>query len=273
MSKLKQKVDEAAKYVGTKCDLVPRYAIVLGTGLDGFASQIDIKARIPYREIPHFPHTTLEHHSGNLILGHVEGRPVVVMEGRLHYYEGHSMEEITLPVRVMRALGAEVLMITTAAGAMNPMHDKGDVMIVEDHINLMGVNPLIGANDDELGPRYPDMCEPYSRELITLAGKIAIEENVRAHRGIYVAVAGPNLETRAEYRFLRTIGADAVGMSTVPEVLVGVHGGMKILAFVVLTDMCLPDALRPANIEEIVKTAREVEPKLTRVVKRVIAEY
>ena len=273
MSELKNNIQKAVDFIRTKCDITPKFAVVLGTGLDGFATQVDVKVKIPYERIPNFSQTTLEHHTGNFILGTVGNVPVVVMEGRHHCYEGCSMREITMPIRVMRALGAENMIVISASGGMNPLFRVGDIMIIEDHINLIPDNPLIGPNDDTLGPRYPDMCEPYNAEMIALAEKIALEEGVRAPRGVYVAVAGPNLETRAEYRYLRGIGADAVGMSTVPEVIVGVHGGMKILAFTVLTDSCLPDALKPANIEDIIRVANEAEPKLTTLVKRIITEY
>ena len=273
MSELQDKIQKAVDFIRAKTDIKPKFAVVLGTGLDGFATQVDVKATIPYEEIPNFPRTTTAHHTGNLILGAIGGVPVVVMEGRHHYYEGYSMQEITMPIRVMRALGAENMIIVSAAGGMNPLFKLGDVMIIDDHISLMPDNPLIGVNDDTLGPRYPDMSAPYSEPMMVLAEKIALETGVRAPRGVYVGVTGPNLETRAEYRFLRAIGADAVGMSTVPEVIVGVHGDMNILAFAVLTDLCLPDALKPANIEEIVRVANEAEPKLTALVKRVITEY
>ncbi len=273
MSDLKRKIDEAAAFIKSKCGLVPRFAVVLGTGLDGFASQVDIREKISYEDIPNFPRTTLDHHSGNLILGTVGGVEVVVMEGRPHAYEGYSMEDITMPIRAMRALGAEKMIIVSAAGGLNPLHKVGDAMIIDDHINLMGLCPLVGPNDDDLGIRFPDMCEPYSRKMMELAEKIALEEGVRTPRGVYVGVTGPNLETRAEYRFLRIIGADAVGMSTVPEVIVGVHGGMEILAFAVLTDSCLPDALKPADIEAIISVAKKTEPQLTKIVCRVIKEY
>jgi purine-nucleoside phosphorylase len=193
------------------------------------------------------------------------------MEGRFHFYEGYSYAQITFPVRVMRALGAELLIVSNACGGMNPQYAQGDIMVIEDHINLMNGNPLIGVNDDRLGPRFPDMCAPYDRKLIDRALSIARKENFMAHKGVYVAVTGPNLETRAEYRFLRMIGADVVGMSTVPEVLVAVHSGMRVLGLSIVTDMCLPDALKPANIQEILATAAEAEPKLRKIVLGVVA--
>ncbi len=272
MSELKEKIDAAAQYIRQRSKIAPEFGIILGTGLNALAGQIEAAAEIPYADIPNFPAPTIEHHTGVLHTGTIKGRPIVAMEGRFHYYEGHSLEDITLPVRVMRALGAGILIISASGGGMNPNYDIGDILIIEDHINLMGVNPLIGPNDESLGPRYPDMCEPDDRELIALAEKVSMEENIRAHRGVYVAVAGPNLETRAEYRVLRMMGADVVGMSTVPEVLVAVHAGFRVLGLVAITDRCLPDALKPVRIEEIIRIANEAEPKLTGIVARVIAE-
>lgn len=266
-----EKINQAADAVRKKAPQKPQIAIILGTGLGGLAEEIEERKSIPYSEIPHFLSPTVATHAGRLVLGKISGKDVVAMEGRIHYYEGFSMEEVTFPTRVMRALGAGVLIVSTATGGMNPQYDRGDIVIIEDHINLMGVNPLIGPNDERLGPRYPDMCEPYDKSLIQLAQKIALEQGVKAHKGVYVAVAGPNLETRAEYRFLREIGADVVGMSTVPEVLVAVHGGLRTLGLAVVTDLCLPDALQPANIEEIIAVAEQAEPKLTSLVKEVIA--
>ncbi|MGA2258326.1 MAG: purine-nucleoside phosphorylase, partial [Thermoguttaceae bacterium] len=208
---------------------------------------------------------------GQLVCGHLDGAAVLAMEGRFKFYEGYSYAQITFPVRVMRALGAELLIVSNACGGMNPQYAQGDIMVIEDHINLMNGNPLIGVNDDRLGPRFPDMCAPYDRKLIDRALSIARKENFMAHKGVYVAVTGPNLETRAEYRFLRMIGADVVGMSTVPEVLVAVHSGMRVLGLSIVTDMCLPDALKPANIQEILATAAEAEPKLRKIVLGVVA--
>lgn len=272
MGELKEVVDKAADAVRPRIKAEPRVGIILGTGLGALAGEIEAAAEIPYEDIPGFPRTTLKAHAGRLIAGTLEGVNVITMDGRFHYYEGYSLREVTLPVRVIRALGAEALIVSNAAGGMNPQHKKGDILVIEDHINLMGVNPLIGPNDDSLGPRFPDMCRPYDRELIELASRIALDENLRAHTGVYVGVTGPNLETRAEYRFLRLIGADVVGMSTVPEVVVAVHSGLRVLGLSVITDECLPDALRPANIEEIIAVANEAEPKLTRLVKRVVRE-
>ena len=200
------------------------------------------------------------------------GLPVMAMEGRLHMYEGYPLKQITLPVRVMNELGAKLLVVSNACGGLNPYYKSGDIMLIEDQINLLGDNPLIGINDDRLGPRFPDMSEPYSHELVNRALAVARREDIVAHKGVFVAVAGPNLETRAEYRFLRTIGADVVGMSTVPEVIVAVHAGMRVVGFSVVTDMCLPDALKPADPHEIVKIANQAEPKLSKLLMGVLAE-
>lgn len=272
MNELRQKIQEACTLLKTKTKIQPEIGIILGTGLGALAKEIDAEAFVPYQEIPHFPLSTVESHAGRLIFGKLgeNKKNVMVMQGRFHYYEGYSMQQITFPVRVMKALGCHTLLVSNACGGMNPLYTPGDLMIMTDHINLLGDNPLIGPNDDELGPRFPDMSEPYTKSLIALAEQIAIEEKIRAQRGVYVAVAGPNLETRAEYRFLRSIGADVVGMSTVPEVVVAVHSSMKVLGISVVTDACLPDALEPVNIAKILKTAAEAEPKLTLLMKRVV---
>ena len=269
---LREKVQAAADAIRKVDPRKPAVGIILGTGLGALAKEIENRKEISYADIPHFPMTSVTSHAGQAVVGTIEGRTVVAMEGRFHFYEGYTLEEVTLPVRVMKELGAETLIVSNACGGMNPGYKKGDLMIIDDHINLMGINPLIGENDDELGPRFPDMCEPYSRELINLAVRIAKEENIRAHTGVYVAVTGPNLETRAEYRFLRIIGSDVVGMSTVPEVIVAVHAGLKVLGISCVTDLCFPDTLKPADIREIIKVATEAEPKLTKLVRRVIAE-
>ncbi len=272
MTELRTQIDEAVAAIRAHSSLAPEVAIVLGTGLGAFSQTIQAEATIPFEKIPHFPRTTLAAHAGRLLLGTVAGRHVVAMDGRFHYYEGYSMQEVTIGVRVMRALGAKLLVLSNACGSINPDHRKGDILLIDDHINLMGDNPLIGPNDDALGPRYPDMIEPYDKPFLELAARIAREEGIRAHRGVYVAVAGPNLETRAEYRFMQTIGADVVGMSTVPENLVAVHMGMKVFGIGIITDMCLPDELEPADIESIIKIANEAEPKLAKIVTRLIQE-
>jgi purine-nucleoside phosphorylase len=265
-------VDEATRAVRSRWNGHPTIGIVLGTGLGALAEEIESEANIPYPELPNFPRSTVESHRGQLVCGRLAGKSVVAMEGRFHLYEGYTPAQVTFPIRVLKELGCKILIVSNAAGGMNPLFSKGDLVVIDDHINLMGVNPLIGPNDDRLGPRFPDLIEPYDRGLQTLALKAAMEANVVAHRGVYVGVSGPNLETRAEYRFLRGIGADVVGMSTVPEVLVAVHAGMKVLGFSIVTDLCLPDALEPVKIEEILATARAAEAKLRTIVRRVISE-
>jgi purine-nucleoside phosphorylase len=265
-------IQEATRAIQAAWRGKPQVGIILGTGLGGLAEDIEADARLEYEEIPHFPHSTVESHAGRLVCGRLSGKIVMAMEGRFHFYEGYSLQQITLPVRVMRALGASVLIVSNACGGMNPQFAKGDLMLIEDHINLMGYNPLIGKNDERLGPRFPDMCRPYDPKLIALAQRIALEEKIVCHKGVVVAVPGPNLETRAEYRFLRGIGADVVGMSSVPEILVGVHAGFRNLGISVITDMCLPDALQPVALEEIVATANAAEKKLRVLVKRVVGE-
>jgi purine-nucleoside phosphorylase len=271
MLQIYQQVQEAVQFIrgqwyGTSKQNTVKYGIVLGTGLGNLAKQIETEVAIPYEKIPHFPVSTVETHAGNFVLGKLNGVPVAAMEGRFHAYEGHSLQKITFPIRVMKELGVETLFVSNACGGLNPQYRQGDIMVIEDHINLMGVNPLIGINDDRIGPRFPDMSEPYDHKLIDQALEIARKENFVAHKGVYVAVLGPNLETRAEYRFLRNIGADVVGMSTVPEVLVAVHCGMKVLGLSIVTDMALPDALKPGNVAEIIATANAAEPKLTKIV-------
>jgi purine-nucleoside phosphorylase len=270
MLDLYDKVQDAARMIQARWPGQPRIGIILGTGLGALAEDIAAEARIPYEEIPHFPRSTVESHSGRLVGGRLAGKAVVAMEGRFHYYEGYSLQQITFPVRVMKALGCQVLVASNACGGLNPQFAKGDLMVIDDHINLMGDNPLIGKNDDRLGPRFPDLCYPYDRELIALTQAVALEEKIVCHKGVYVAVPGPNLETRAEYRFLRGIGADVVGMSTVPEVLVGVHAGLRNLGLSVITDMCLPDALEPVRLEDILATAAAAEKKLRVLVRRVV---
>lgn len=269
-STLYDQIQEAAAVVRSKWSTPAKVGLILGTGLGKLAEDVQAEAILPYSEIPHCPVSTAPSHKGQLVGGRLAGKPVLTMEGRFHYYEGWSMQQITFPVRVMKALGVEILIVSNACGGLNPQYSKGDVMLIEDHINLMGDNPLIGPNDERLGVRFPDMSQPYDRELLTLARQLALEEQIPTQQGVYVAVAGPNLETRAEYRFLRTIGADVVGMSTVPEVIVGVHAGMRMLGFSIVTDMCLPDALHPVSLAEIVAVANEAEAKLRRLVRRVI---
>jgi len=268
-----EQVQEATKTVRSVWGGSPSVGLVLGTGLGALAREIEAGAVLPYPEIPHFPTSTVQGHAGQLVCGELGGHSVVAMEGRFHLYEGYTPAQVTFPIRVMKELGCRLLIVSNACGGLNPQYRKGDLMVIEDHINLLGVNPLIGPNDDRLGPRFPDMIEPYDRELQDLALEAALESNIRAHRGVYVAVTGPNLETRAEYRFLRAIGADVVGMSTIPEVLVAVHAGIKVLGFSIVTDMCLPDALQPVRIEEIIAVANEAEPKLQTIVRKALERW
>ncbi len=261
-----EKITAAATFIAGLWSLKPKVGVILGSGLGGATAAITEKVVIPYDQIPHVARSTAHGHSGQLVCGMLEGVPVVVMEGRQHAYEGYPLQQITFPVRVLQRLGAELLIVTNACGGLNPQYRSGDLMVIEDHINLIGDNPLIGINDERLGPRFPDMSAPYTPALIDDALAVARRENFVAHRGVYVAVTGPNLETRAEYRFLRTIGADVVGMSTVPEVLVAVHAGLRVLGISVITDMCLPDALEVATVEHILTTARSAEPKLRSII-------
>jgi purine-nucleoside phosphorylase len=265
---LRQRIAEALTAI--RAQAAPDVGIILGTGLGALAKGIEKDAVIPYEKIPHFARSTVAGHKGDLILGSLEGKRVVAMEGRFHAYEGYSMEQITFPVRVMRALGARTLFVSNACGGLNPSYAKGDLMLIDDHLNLMGANPLVGPNDDALGPRFPDMCRPYDPELLRLAEEVGKGEGIRLQRGVYAAMTGPCLETRAEYRYLRTIGADVIGMSTVPEVIVGVHAGFRILGVSIVTDLCLPDTLQPVKIEEIIATANEAEPRLAKLLRGVL---
>jgi len=264
-------ISEAQNYIQGKIPAQPQVGIILGTGLGGLVAEIEVQAQIPYDQIPHFPLSTVESHAGRLSYGILGGKRVLAMQGRFHYYEGYNMKQITFPVRIMGKLGIKTLLISNAAGGLNPQFHKGDLMLIDDHINLLGNNPLIGPNLDEFGPRFPDMSEPYSKRLITLAEDVALKNQIKMQKGSFIAVAGPNLETRAEYRFLRATGADAVGMSTVPEDIVAVHTGMEVLGISVITDECFPEALKPVNVEEIIATANKAEPKLTTIMKEVVA--
>ncbi|HUI30021.1 MAG TPA: purine-nucleoside phosphorylase [Candidatus Acidoferrales bacterium] len=270
MGELKRKIIESVGFINKHVKVEPTVGIILGTGLGALADEIDKKTIIDYGDIPHFPLSTVESHHGKLILGRIGGKNVVAMQGRFHFYEGYTMEQITLPVRVMKFLGAKTLIVSNAAGGLNPNFRRGDLMVIVDHINLLGQNPLIGPNDDSIGPRFPDMSEPYSKELISIAMQAALDNKIRVERGVFVAMTGPSLETRAEYRFLRQIGADAVGMSTVPEDIVAVHMGMKVCGFSVITDECFPDSLAPADVNDIIRVAKETEPKLTKLMKTVV---
>jgi purine-nucleoside phosphorylase len=260
------RVRAAAGVVRKSTRLTPEVGIILGTGLGGLADEIAVEASIPYGQIPGFPLSTVESHAGRLLLGRLGNRPVVAMQGRFHRYEGYGLGEVTFPVRVMHALGARTLVVSNACGGMNPLWNPGDLVLLSDHINLLGDNPLIGSNDERLGPRFPDMSAPYDPELRALARTVALELGITLREGVYVAVPGPNLETRAEYRMLRGMGADVVGMSTVPEVIVAGHEGMRTVGISIITDQCLPDALEPADITRIIETARRAEPALTRLI-------
>jgi len=270
MTQLRKQIEEAIEFLRTRTKSEPGIGIILGTGLGGLAKEIKPDVVVDYGDIPHFPISTVESHHGKLIFGTLAGKKVVAMQGRFHYYEGYTMQQVTFPVRAMKFLGVKTLLISNAAGGMNPQFRRGSIMIITDHINLLGDNPLIGPNDDSLGPRFPDMSEPYNRKLIGLAEEVALNLKIRTERGVFVAVPGPNLETRAEYRFLRLIGADAVGMSTVPENIVANHMSLRVLGFSIITDECFPDALQPANVQEIIAVAAETEPKLTAIMKGVV---
>jgi purine-nucleoside phosphorylase len=273
MLELHDKVCETTAKIQKCWNKRPRAGIILGTGLGGLVEELTIDEALDYRDLPHFLQSTVASHRGRLLCGTLAGVPVVVMEGRFHAYEGYDLAQITFPVRVMRALGAELLIVSNAAGGMNPHFRTGDLMVIEDHINLIGDNPLVGINDDRLGPRFPDMSAPYDLQLVARAREIARRHDIALQPGVFVAVLGPNLETRAEYRFLRMIGADAVGMSTVPEVIVAVHCGMKVVGFSVITDMCLPDALKPAHVEEIIAVANAAEPRLRTMVRETLVQW
>jgi len=264
---------ETVEYIKKKNNnFQPEIGIVLGTGLGGLVSEIEVEFSLMYSNIPNFPISTLEFHSGKLIFGTLKGKKVVAMQGRLHYYEGYSMQQITFPVRVMKALGIQYLFVSNAAGSLNPDFKKGDLMVINDHINLQPESPLRGINDNDLGPRFPDMSQPYHQGLIGNALKIAAEEGINCHQGVYVSVTGPNLETKAEYRYLRIIGGDAVGMSTVPEVIVANHMSIPVFAMSVLTDEGFPEVLLPVSLEEILATARAAEPKMTKILSQLISQ-
>jgi len=267
---LKTKIAESAEFINRKSKIKPKIAIILGTGLGRLAEDIEEKEIIPYSEIPNFPVSTVQSHSGNLVLGKLGNKEVVAMQGRFHYYEGYSLKEVTFPVRVMKKLGAAIIIISNAAGGMNRFFKRGDLMLITDHINLFGDNPLIGPNDEELGPRFPDMSEAYNYKLIELAKKVALKEKIKLQEGIYAGLTGPTLETPAEYRFLINIGADAVGMSTVPEVIVANHIGMKVLGISCITDLAIDGVIVKTSVEEILKAASDAEPIMTKLIEKVI---
>jgi purine-nucleoside phosphorylase len=270
MEDLISKIKETLLVIRNKTKDDYSVGIILGTGLGGLVKEIQVEFELDYGSLPHFPLSTVESHKGKLIFGNIGNKKVVAMQGRFHYYEGYSMQQITYPVRVMKFLGVKTLLVSNACGGMNPLYKKGDIMLMVDHINLLGDNPLIGKNEDDLGPRFPDMSEPYSYALINIAENVALENKIKVQKGVYVAVPGPNLETRAEYRFLRAVGADVVGMSTIPENIVANHMSMKVLGLSIVTDECFPDALKPANVAEIIAVAIEAEPRMTLIMKEVI---
>lgn len=266
VEEFRQKRDEAVSLLNEQIDIQPEYLLILGTGLGQLADEITIEHSISYSDIPHFPVSTVESHAGRLHFGTLGGKNVVAMQGRFHYYEGYTMQEIAFPVRVAKSLGAHTLFVSNACGGLNPQYRRGDIMLITDHINFLGDNPLIGPNDDELGPRFPDMSEPYTERLREIAENAALENAIKMHQGVYLAVSGPMLETKAEYRYMRQLGADVVGMSTVPEVIAAVHMGMDVLGISVITDECFPDALEPVNIEDVLVAAAMAEPKMTQVI-------
>ena len=262
--------NEALQHIQSVTKMKPEYMLILGTGLGQLADEMDIETEIPYDEIPHFPISTVESHAGKLLFGHLGGKEVVAMQGRFHFYEGYTMQQIVFPIRVLRENGANTLFVSNASGGLNSNYSRGEIMLIKDHINLLGDNPLIGPNDNELGPRFPDMSEPYTERLADIAQTVALEENIFMHQGVYAAMSGPMLETKSEYRFLKLIGADVIGMSTIPEVISAVHMGMEVLGISVITDECFPDSLQPVVIEDILKAAGMAEPKMTKVIIKVL---
>ncbi|MSP64171.1 MAG: purine-nucleoside phosphorylase [Ignavibacteria bacterium] len=271
-SDLLKKIDDAINFIKTKTSIVPEVGIILGTGLGSLVNEITSNVVLNYKDIPHFPLSTVESHQGKLHFGKLSEKNVIVMQGRFHFYEGYSMQQITFPVRVMKKMGIKTLIISNAAGGVNPSYKKGDIMIIKDHINLLGDNPLIGQNDDELGPRFPDMSEPYSQNLIKLSEEIASQKKIKTQTGVFTAMSGPTLETRAEYKFLQKIGTDAVGMSTIPEVIVAVHMSLQVLGFSIITDECDPEKLQVLNLEDVISVATKTEPSLREIIKGVISQ-
>lgn len=270
MTDLQQKLSEVTDFIRSKTKEDYPVGIVLGTGLGALAKEITQELVLDYTDVPHLPTSTVESHKGKLIFGTLSGKKVVAMQGRFHFYEGYSMQQIVFPVRVMKRLGVQTLCISNACGGLNPIFRKGDIMLIDDHINLLGSNPLIGVNDDAMGPRFPDMSQPYSQRLISLAEGVALEQKIKVQKGVYAALSGPTLETRAEYRMLRLMQADVVGMSTVPEVIAAVHQGTEVLGISIITDECFPESLKPVSLEEVIAAAAAAEPKLTVIFKKVI---
>jgi purine-nucleoside phosphorylase len=272
MSELVQQITAASDYIKQRWNNTPVAGIILGSGLGNLTADITGQVEIPYGEIPYFPESTVEGHSGKLILGYMQDKPVVAMAGRFHYYEGFSMQQVTFPVRVMKALGIHTLFISNAAGGMNATFEVGDLMIIKDHINLQPEHPLRGRNEATLGPRFPDMSEPYAKNLISSAMKIAAANNISLHTGVYVGVQGPTFETRAEYKYMHIIGGDAVGMSTVPEVIVAAHAGLKVFAMSVITDIGIREEENVITHEEVLQAAKAAEPKLTLIFRELIQQ-
>lgn len=267
-----EQIQETATYIKSKISEQPKSAIVLGSGLGTLADHIEPEVEIPYSEIPNFPQSTVEGHAGKLIIGKLGGKQVVMMAGRFHYYEGYTMQQVTFPIRVMKAIGVENLVLSNAAGGMNKNFKIGDIMLIRDHINLFPEHPLRGKNDERFGARFPDMSEPYNYEFIKKAKAIAAEENIDIKEGVYVGLQGPTFETRAEYYWLHVIGGDAVGMSTVPEVIVAIHGGMKVFAASIITDLGIREELNVITHEEVLEAANAAAPKLAKIVTRLIEQ-
>lgn len=270
---LYEKLHESLHFIRSKTDFAPRFGIVLGTGLGNLTDDIQVETTISYQEIPHFPISTVQSHKSQLIFGTLEGVPIVAMAGRFHYYEGYSMQEVTFPIRVLKALGIERLFLSNVSGSTNADINAGDIVFVKDHINLQPENPLRGNNDERLGPRFPDMLHTYNKELILLAESIAQAHQIKTHQGVYVALQGPNLETPAEYNFLHRIGGDLVGMSTVPEVLVAVHSGLSVFVISVVSNKCFPiETIQPTTVEDVIAIAQAAEPKMRLIVKEMLKQ-
>jgi len=257
---------EAVAFIKERLPIDPEYLLILGTGLGQLAEEMTVEVELPYEEIPHFPVSTVESHAGKLLIGYLGGKSIMAMQGRFHYYEGYSMNQIAFPVRVAKMLGIQTLLVSNACGGLNPNFERGDIMLINDHINFLGDNPLIGPNDPDLGPRFPDMSQPYTERLLATAEQVALDAGIKMHQGVYLAVSGPMMETKAEYRYMRQLGADVVGMSTVPEVIAAVHMSMEVLGISVITDECFPDALEPVSLDDVLEAAAMAEPQLTRVV-------
>jgi len=267
MEYMYEKIQEAAQYIKSKCDVIPEVGIILGTGLGNFPDMMTVDTIIDYDSIPNFPVSTVQSHKGKLVIGHIGARSLAVLQGRFHFYEGYSLYEVTFPVRVLKEIGITTLIVTNAAGGMNAIYEKGDIVVIDDHINITGLNPLIGVSDERFGARFPDMSVPYDETLKEYAEEAGKDQGLSMKRGTYLWVTGPCLETKAEYKFMHAIGADLVGMSTVPEVIVAVQAGLKILGLSCVTDLCIPESLQPVNIEEIIKTAEEAGPKMDHIIK------